>query len=108
MTRAATSGAITVAWLKRRRACGRQVRLFRDLFGESAALTRENALRAARSGLSIQWLAERLLAGEALDAYHEAETSAACAYFGAGDRETAVIAYREAKAVLLCDALGLP
>ena len=60
-TTTARRKAITVRWLKARGACKDQLELFGRVFGQSAELTRTNAIRAAEAGLDLDWLAGQLL-----------------------------------------------
>jgi hypothetical protein len=52
--------AITYQMLVQLDACEHQLELFKTVFGESADVTEENALRAIASGLDIHWFTQQL------------------------------------------------
>ncbi len=91
--------AVSREWLEGEGACEDQIELFAATFGASAELTRENAIKAARAGLDIDWLADRLLAPPAWRAYEEATAPALRACHEA--KATARRAYEEATAPAL-------
>ena len=70
---------LTAARLEAANACREQVALFRETFGESAAITRANWRKALAAGLDTNW-SVHLLDAPALAAYHVADASAWEAY----------------------------
>jgi hypothetical protein len=87
---------ITREWLEEHEACDDHVEKFAATFGDEAELTRANAIKAARAGLDIDWLAGKLLDATALRAYEEAKVPAWRAYQEA--KAPAWRAYQEARA----------
>ena len=62
---------ITLAQLKKLRACGAQVALFRKYFGEEVEVTEALCVKHAQE-FSWDWAAVNLLSAPALKAYNEA------------------------------------
>jgi len=89
---------ITVAWLRRRKACENQVSIFGVEWPQGASLSRENLLRAAELKLDLDWLAEEILTPPLRDAYQKAKAPLREAY----QKATAPLreAYQKAKAPL--------
>ena len=52
---------ITCAWLAQHGACKDQADLFEKLWPDGAVVTKDTLARAARAGLSLEWLAEKVL-----------------------------------------------
>jgi cell division septum initiation protein DivIVA len=72
---------ITVAFLRKHKACKHQVDLFASVFpDEGADISRENILTASTSNLNIDWLARRILKASALAEYRRVTTSARAEY----------------------------
>lgn len=71
---------ITAAWLEGQRACHAQMEIFRATFGESAPPTREAVAKAVEAGLSLGWLAMRVLDGATLDVFGGGCAAALAAY----------------------------
>lgn len=66
---------ITMEWLAAHNACYSQLQRFHRTFGNSAALTERNLMKAAAdAGLDLSWFAYRYLDSSALQAWREAES----------------------------------
>ncbi len=87
---------ITREWLEEHAACEDHVEIFSATFGDRAGLTRANAMRAAKAGLDIDWLAKILLDSRTWWAYMLAIGPTWRAYMRADSR--AWRAYQEARA----------
>ena len=70
---------ITKDWLIQEDACHNQVELFASLYPEGAPLAPGALVAAAKSGITVSWLA-RFLSPSALRAYRKAVASADSAY----------------------------
>jgi len=71
---------ITIAQLKKLKACDDQVELFKATFGASAEVTLENCLIAAKVELDFDWAARNLLNPAQKAAYEAAKAQARAAY----------------------------
>jgi hypothetical protein len=91
---------VSVKWLRHRKACGSQVELFQETFGESAPITRENLIRAAEAKLNLGWLAWDILDDPGIGEYTEA------AYLATMESFKAIRAARiiHRKAITVADA----
>ena len=92
---------VTLAQLRKLKACAPQLELFQRQFGTEVAVTRELCLEYA-SSFDWDWAATRLLSAPAQCAYDEAMAAAGRAYDEA--MAPARCAYDEALAVAFADA----
>ena len=60
---------ITAEWLRAQHACSKQVETFAREWPAGAGITKANLLRAAALKLDLSWLARRVLAEPASEAY---------------------------------------
>ena len=63
---------ITKTLLRRLKACPEQVETFAKLFPRGAEVTEENALKADKAGLDVNWLAYKVLTFPAWEQYQAA------------------------------------
>ena len=89
---------IKLSTLIEKRACRKQVDLFRQLFGEQVELTAELAVKYANR-FNASWCADNLLTPAAWKAYKEATAPTLKAYKEA--TATTLKVYNEAKAIVL-------
>ncbi len=76
---------ITLEWLREQRACDDQVAIFKQVFGNEAALDMPSAVKAIEARLDLDWLAGHLL-GPAAGAEYDRVRAPALAQY---DRVTA-------------------
>ena len=71
---------ITKEQLQELNACSNIIELFSNEWPDGVMVTKENALRAAEIGLNINWLARRVLTGDALKEYIKVDDTETAIY----------------------------
>ena len=92
---------ITRKMLKAWEACPDQVDTFASEWPRGAEVTRENVDRAVELGLNVEWLAERVLDGNALAEYERVTAAALAEYDRA--RDAALAKYDRAAAPAIAE-----
>ena len=70
---------ITTKWLKKQKACKKQIALFQATFPRGGEVTKARLLKAAQVGLNLEWL-EQFIPAEKQAEYEKIKTSARTEY----------------------------